>query len=116
LIITSILITASFIILIFSGSMWSFYLFAVIFGFAYGADVPLVPLMVEKYFGTKSMATLMGLVMFVGNTGGALGPWLAGKIFDVTQTYHWVFIIGAVASALSLIPVLVLKNRSQRVS
>ncbi len=116
LIITAILTTASFIILIFSGSIWSFYLFAVIFGFAYGADVPLVPLMVEKYFGTKSMATLMGLVMFVGNTGGALGPWLAGKIFDVTQTYHWVFIIGAIASALSLAPVLILKNRSQRVS
>lgn len=115
LIITPILILASFIILIFSKSLWSFYIFAAVFGFAYGSEVPQVPLVVERYFGTKSMATLVGLVLFAGNLGGALGPWIAGIIFDSTQGYQWAFILGAIVSLASLIPVLILRKQRKEI-
>ena len=39
------------------------------------------------------LATLIGLTLFLGNIGGALGPVVAGKIFDMTDSYTWAFTI-----------------------
>ena len=48
------------------------------------------------------MATLVGLTLFVGNIGGALGPWVAGEIFDNTHSYQWAFIAEPIAALVSL--------------
>jgi MFS family permease len=112
LIITRFLLAVSFILLIFTKSLWMFYLFAVVFGFPYGGEVPQIPLFIGKHWGTKTMATLVGLNMFVTCIGGALGAWLAGEIFDTTQSYSWAFIAGTAASLGSLILVLKLKRQS----
>jgi MFS family permease len=113
LILTSILLIVSFVWLIFSRSLWSFYVFAIIFGIPYGGEVPQIPLFIGKYFGTKSLAALVGLSQFVLNTGGAIGSWAAGKIFDTTQSYQWALISGAIAAFGSLILVLVLQRQSK---
>jgi len=108
-----VLLTVSIVVLIFTRSLWAFYLFAIIFGFAYGGEVPQIPLLAGKHFGTKSLAALVGLILFVGNIGGALGPWVAGKIFDVTAGYQWAFIIGSIAALGSLVTAYVLKKHSR---
>jgi MFS family permease len=113
LILTHVFLVVSLVGLIFIRPLWSFYTFAVVFGFTYGAEVPLIPLFVGRFFGTRSMATIVGLVLFIGNIGGALGPWLAGKIYDATQAYHWAFIVGAIAAAVSLSLALTLKRQSR---
>jgi MFS family permease len=110
LILTRVFLVISFILLIFTRQLWTFYLFAVIFGFTYGGEVPQIPLFVGRFFGTGTMATLMGLTIFVGNIGGALGPWVAGAIFDSTRSYFWAFVVGAVAGLASLILALILKR------
>ena len=102
-ILTSIFLVVAFIILSFTKSLWMFYLFAVIFSMPYGGEIPLLPLYIGKYFGTKSMATLVGLNGFVTNIGGALGPWVAGRIFDSTHSYQSAFIVGGMAGLGSLI-------------
>jgi MFS family permease len=102
LIFTRVFMTIAYICLIFTRDLWSFYVFAVIFGFTYGAEVPQIPLFIGKFFGTRAMATLMGFTLFVSNLGGALGPWIAGKLFDVTGGYYWAFIAGTLAAAVSL--------------
>ncbi len=102
----------SFAILIFSTSLVSLYFFAVVFGIAYGAEVPLTPMMAKKYFGTKAMATLVGVFQLAGGIGGFVGPLVAGRIFDVTRSYYWVFIIGAIVVVLCAVPVLILKKGS----
>jgi MFS family permease len=93
-------------------STWALFVFAVIFGFGYGAEVPQIPLFVGKFGGTKNMASLMGLTLFIGNIGGALGPWIGGKIYDVTQGYQWAFAIGAAAGIAALILALKLKREN----
>jgi len=113
LIFTRIFLVASFIFLLFAKPVWSFYLFAVIFGFPYGGEIPQVPLFIGKYWGTKSMATLVGLNTFVITIGGALGSWGAGKIYDVTRSYQGAFIAGGVASLISLILIFILKQKSR---
>jgi MFS family permease len=103
LIFTHLFLVVAYVCLIFTGDLWTFYLFTVIFGFTYGGEVPQIPLFIGKFFGTRAMATLMGVTLFVGNIGGALGPWVAGKIFDVSGSYHWAFVIGAIAGLVSLV-------------
>ncbi len=105
-----LLVIASMASLFFVKSLWSFYLFGVIFGLAYGGEVPQIPLFVGKFCGTKAMATVMGLALFVGNIGGALGPWIGGKIFDMTSNYYWAFVAALIVSILALILTLVLNR------
>ncbi len=80
LIFCCILVTISLTGLIFTRELWSFYLFAVVFGFAYGGEVPQIPLFVSRFCGTRAMASLVGLVLFIGNIGGALGPWVGENL------------------------------------
>lgn len=113
MILTRVFLVSSFICLTFTTSLWAFYLFAVIFSLPYGGEITQIPLYIGKYFGTKTMATLVGLCNFVLSAGGAMGSWVAGKIFDTTQSYQWAFIAGAVAGLVSLILVLILKRETQ---
>jgi MFS family permease len=112
LVLTRLFLALALVALIFTRSLWSFYLFAVVFGLPYGAEIPQIPLFVGKYFGTKAMATLGGLTMFVTSIGGALGPWAAGRIFDASHSYQGAFIAGAAAAVISLVLVLVMKRQS----
>jgi len=118
-IINSLLLTRgflvlSFLLLLFTNSTWSFYMFAVLFSIPYGGEITQIPLVIGRYFGTRSMATLMGVNVFVVTIGGALGPWLAGKIFDLTGSYDWAFIAGAVAAVFSVGMVLLLRNQDRQ--
>jgi MFS transporter, OFA family, oxalate/formate antiporter len=110
LVLICICLGLSFILLLFTRSVWSFYIFAVIFGLAYGGEVTQIPLSIARFFGTRIMATLMGVTLFITGLGGAAGPWIAGKIYDVTASYNWAFIIGVAASALCIVMVGLLKR------
>jgi len=101
----------SFVLLLFTRSVWAFYLFTLLFSIPYGGEVTQIPLVIGKYFGTRSMSTLVGMTVFAIGVGGALGPWLAGKIFDLTGSYNAAFIIGAVIAAVSVGVVYLLKRR-----
>ncbi|MGD1119467.1 MAG: MFS transporter [Dehalococcoidales bacterium] len=114
LIFTRIFLVAAFVFLLFTRSVWSFYLFAVLFGIPYGGEIPQIPLFVGKYWGTRSMATLVGLNTFVITVGGAIGSWGAGKIYDATQSYREAFIAGAVAGLISLALILILRQRTSK--
>ncbi|MBN1188707.1 MAG: MFS transporter [Dehalococcoidales bacterium] len=116
LICTHLFLVVSYVCLIFTRELWTFYLFAVIFGFTYGGEVPQIPLFIGKFFGTRTMATLMGLTIFVGNIGGALGSWIGGWVFDITGSYHRAFVIGAIAGTLSLGLSVILKSLNRRES
>jgi MFS family permease len=49
--------------------------------------------MVAELFGTGSHGLLFGIVLFSGTLGGAIGPLMAGSIFDLTGSYRLVFVI-----------------------
>jgi MFS family permease len=110
LILMCVFLAFSFVLLLFIHAPWEFYVYAVIFSVPYGGEVTQIALVLGHYFGTRSLATLMGMTLFVIGLGGALGPWLAGKIFDMTHSYHWAFIFGALVAAASLIAVIILKR------
>jgi len=101
---------ASLVLLMFTREIWMFYLFAAIFGFAYGGEVPQMPSLIGNFFGWHVVATLLGIVLFGADTGGAIGSWVGGSIFDMTQSYQVAFGIGAVSSLLSMMLILMLKR------
>jgi len=90
-IICFIIIIASFIWLQIARELWMFYLFAVIYGFAHGGFFVMVSPMAAELFGTRAHGVIFGIIYFAGTLGGAAGPFLAGYIFDITQSYQIVF-------------------------
>ena len=114
LVLMCLFLALAFVLLIFTRSAWSFYLFAVLFSIPYGGEVTQIPLVIGRYFGTRSMATLMGMTIFATGVGGALGPWLAGKIFDVTDSYNGAFIMGAAIAAASMAAIALLRRQDTR--
>jgi len=90
--------------LIVSKDVMTFYIFSIVFGFAYGGSIPLIPAMTAEFFGVGSMGAIFGVISFVGTLGGALGPYAAGYIHDVTHGYTLAFLIlGVLASAAAVL-------------
>ncbi|MBI4289457.1 MAG: MFS transporter [Chloroflexi bacterium] len=81
--------------LIVARDIWMFYLFAALFGFAYGGWIPMFPAMVADLFGMASLGALIGAVHVGNAVGGAIGPIIGGFIFDTTGSYVVAFILGA---------------------
>jgi MFS family permease len=87
------LLFAGLCLLSWAKTLWMFYIFAVIHGFAHGGFYTLMSPTVAEFFGTRSHGVIFGAVLFSATIGGAIGPFGAGHLFDVTNTYRVVFLI-----------------------
>ncbi len=83
--------------------LWMLYLFAVIFGFAYGGIICMMSPLTAELFGLRSLGVLLGLVNLNPAIGGAIGPVLAGRIFDITGSYHLAFIVCIAVGVIAVI-------------
>jgi len=103
-----IILTASILWLQIASEMWMLYLFAVVYGFAHGGFYTLISPLTAHQFGTKAHGAIFSTVYFAGTVGGAIGPFLAGYIFDISQSYQLVFWIltGLSLTGLSVISTL----------
>jgi MFS family permease len=104
----------SLVWLIPSHSEWSFSLFSIAFGFAYGGIQVLFSPLVAELFGTRSHGVILGTGALVGSIGAAIGPVVAGYIFDALGSYAIAFIICAVLAFTGLASTLLLQNRPQK--
>ncbi|BEQ16969.1 MFS transporter [Desulfoferula mesophila] len=66
-------------------------LFAVLFGFGYGAAAPLFPAVVADLFIGRSFGTIVTVIFLGSSVGGALGPLLMGLLRDITGQYNTSF-------------------------
>ena len=89
--------------LLFAKEIWMFYVFAVIFGFAYGGVISLQNLVTAELFGLKSLGIILATLLVFAMTGGALGPLLAGTIFDITGSYNLALRITVALGTLAII-------------
>jgi MFS family permease len=79
--------------------------FAIIFGFAMGADYMLIPLVVAECFGLESLGKLLALIIMGYTTGQWIAPWTAGWIFDNFHSYSPSWTISAVAGVLGAVAI-----------
>ncbi len=92
-----IILASSIPLLFLAGRPAALWSFAVIFGFAMGADYMLIPLVAADCFGLKALGKLLGLIIMADSLGQWFGPMLAGKIFEATHSYNlaWSIITAA---------------------
>ncbi len=98
-----VLLSATLLWLIAAKELWMLYLFAVIFGFGYGGLAALMSPTVAELFGLHAHGVILGAVTFSVTIGGAIGPLLTGRIFDVTNSYQLAFFICAVIAITGVI-------------
>ncbi|GAG34688.1 unnamed protein product, partial [marine sediment metagenome] len=104
-----VLIPIGFFWLVPATEAWMLFLFAATFGFAQGgmgaAESPLV----AEIFGLRSHGLIYGVMGLGFMTGAAAGPWLAGYIFDITESYKMAFAVCAAISLMGLFFTMLLK-------
>ena len=83
--------------------VWMLCLIAAIFGFAYGGSLAVMSPLVAHLFGLDSLGIILGIITFSGTIGGAIGPLVAGYIFDTTDSYQLAF---SVCGAISIIAII----------
>ena len=92
-----------------SNAVWMLYLFAVIYGLAHGGLFTVMSPTVAELFGTGSHGLLFGIVLFSGTLGGAIGPLMAGHIFDLSGSYRLVFLILTAMAVIGFILITTLR-------
>jgi len=100
----------SMIIIQLSNSLEVLYVFAVIFAFAYGGFIAMQSPYVAELFGLKHHGIIFGFSIFIMGSGSALGPFVAGRIFDATSSYHPTFVMLSILSFLAVLLVLGIKQ------
>ena len=80
-------------------------LFAVValYGFGHGGLFTVVSPTVAEYFGTRTHGAIYGGIYLFGTIGGAAGPIMAGRVFDVTGSYEYAFSALALMGAGALL-------------
>jgi len=109
LITSFMLMSVAFLWLLTTREVWMFYLFAIIFSFAYGAVSTLESPMVAELFGLSSHGAILGAIFFADSVGTAIGTVLAGMIFDITGSYQSAFLACVALSIMAIILVVFLR-------
>ncbi len=75
--------------------------FAAAMGMLWLGVIPLVSGYVAELFGTRYMATILGLSFVVHQMGSVIGAWGGGLIFDVFGSYDYAWRIGVLVGAFA---------------
>ncbi len=84
---------ASVFLLIFLKATWMLYAFVLLYGICHGARATAQFGIIGQFFGMRSLASLIGIMMAVGHCVGAFAPYLVGYIYDTTGSYLIAFIM-----------------------
>ena len=80
---------------------WMFFVFACLYGIAYGSIDPPVISLVGDAFGTLNLGAIMGLLMVAWGLGSAAGPYFGGLVYDHTGGYTMAFATAGLVMGLS---------------
>jgi len=71
------------------------YLYGALLGLGYSVTASLIPAMVSDRFGGPQFGTIVGVGLLGSAVGSAVGPWMAGFLFDRTGSYALGFSLAA---------------------
>jgi len=97
-----------------ANELWMLYVFAVVYGMTHGGFFTAISPIVAEFFGISAHGVLFGIVIFSGTIGGAIGPVVAGYVFDVTAGYSLAFWLSTLVSSLGLVLIVILKPIKER--
>ncbi|MBN1615022.1 MAG: MFS transporter [Deltaproteobacteria bacterium] len=85
------------------------YIFAIWSGIVMSPILVIVPPFFGDLFGRLHLASILGLFGLVVGAIGGLGPLVAGRIAEATNSYQLLYLLGAVANVLFVIMILFVK-------
>ena len=94
-VICTLLQTGAMLWLIWSQELWMFYLFALVYGFAFGGFGSSIGALIGDTFGLSRIGAIFGVLEIGWGIGAAIGPAIGGLVFDVTSSYFMAFLIWA---------------------
>ncbi|MEL1136512.1 MFS transporter [Desulfitobacterium sp. THU1] len=84
----------------YTNQLWGFFLFAILFGIAWGGQAVLRFTFSAEMFGLVALGVITGVLGLTEATGAALGSYFAGFIFDLVGSYDIMFTLGIVLSII----------------
>jgi sugar phosphate permease len=106
------LVSAAIPILYFVSAPGVIYVFAIVFGIAFGGDYMVIPLMAAELFGLKMMGRVMGIILTADGLAEALAPMLVGHLYDQSKNYVNGFAALIILAALGAIAVAMLPRKT----
>jgi MFS family permease len=82
---------------------WMLFVCVAVYGVGHGGFFTVTSPTIAQYFGLKAHGKLFGLVLFFGMFGGAFGPILGGRVFDMTGSYGPAFLTLASLATVGLV-------------
>jgi MFS family permease len=70
---------------------WLLYIYAIVFGYGAGLSTVIVFAGAADIFRGKNFGTASGMLLTGMGSGGAIGPWLGGYLYDITGSYDYAF-------------------------
>jgi len=100
-----------FVLIISRQDLYTFYIFAVMFGFTFLITAPLTTTLVGKLYGFSHIGLISGFITMVHHMGGGLWAYIGGWSFDISGSYKWSFIASAVMACIALICTLMIREK-----
>jgi MFS family permease len=101
-------VTIGMLILLLAHNGVALYTYALIFGFGAGGVISIQAAVAAELYGLKYLSVIYAGVMLCGTLGRALGPIVAGTIFDRTGSYFPAFLVGTILSTIAVVLCLIL--------
>lgn len=93
------------IVFAFSSEIWHLVVFVILWGFGFGASIPVRFALIADLFGRRHYGSIMGTLMTTSAVFGVIAPVLVGWIFDIRGNYREPFALMAF-SVLIAIPMI----------
>jgi sugar phosphate permease len=84
--------------------------FAILFGFAMGADYMLIPLVAADCFGLAALGKILALIIMADSLGQTFGPVMAGHIYDTRHSYDLAWMIMTAAGLTGAAAVFLIRS------
>lgn len=104
------IILVAFVLLQFAVNAPLLYLFATVYGFGHGGMFTALSPLVAELFGMRTHGLMYGTAIFIGTITAAIGPTVAGAVYDAIGSYRPVFltlivlVLVAIAAMASIRP------------
>ena len=102
-IISFTLMPIAFLVIGMGRELWTLYLFAVLYGFAWGGLAVLRFSTAGELFGVGSLGAIMGIVEFFATGGSGITPIIAGHLFDINGNYDLTFLIFGIVGLIGFV-------------
>ena len=113
-VICALLQAGAMVWLLWSQDLWMFYLFALVYGFAFGGIGPSMAALIGDTFGLRSIGMTLGVLEIGWGVGAAIGPAIGGLIFDVSNSYFMAFLIGTAALLIATLLIPLIRRETSR--